>query len=85
MLGPLFLLGVNQPVARDSKAALRRIFLQTVANMKTLALACGGRFALIGDMNAAPDGGRWGYSSRSKSHEADRPTLEWAHQSPFMV
>ena len=65
-------------MARDSNIALRRILLQTVANMKTLALACGGRFALIGDMNAAPDGGRWGYSSRNKTREAVRLTLEWA-------
>ena len=80
MSGPLFLLGENQHVALDSNIVLRRIFMQTVANMKTLALACGGQFALIGDMNAAPDRGRWGYSSRSKTHEADCLTLEWAHQ-----
>ena len=78
--GPLFLLGMNQHVVRDSSIALRSILLQTVVNMKTLAQACRGWFALIGDMNAAPDGGRWGYSSRSKTHEDDRLNLEWSHQ-----
>ena len=57
MSGPPFLSGVNQHVKRDSNT-VRRILLQTVANLKTLALACGGgQFALNGDMNAAPDEG----------------------------
>ena len=78
---PLFLLGVNQHVG-DSNAAHRRALLQTVAHMHTLALASGGLFALLGNMNAAPEGGRWGYSLHSnlKTREADRLTLEWAHQ-----
>ena len=55
-------------MVRDSNTALRRVLLPTMANasVRTLALACGGLFALIGDMNAAPDGGRWGYLSLVK-------------------
>ena len=55
MSGPLFLLGVNQHVERERNTALRGILLQTVAHMKTRALACRGRLALVGYMNAAPD------------------------------
>ena len=71
---------MNQHVARDSNAAHRRVLLQTVAHMHTLALASEGRFALLRDMNAAPGVGRWGYSLHSKTLKADRLTLEWAQQ-----
>ena len=69
------ILGVNKSPRSSlptppSQPRLQRILLQTVAKVKTLALACGGRFALIGDMSAAPDGTR----------QADLLTLEWAHQ-----
>ena len=57
-----------------------RMLLQTLAHMNTPALACGGQFALIGDMNAAPEGGRWSYSSRSKTRTADLLTSDWEHQ-----
>ena len=82
MLCPLFLLGVNQHVARDRNAAHRRVLLQTVAHMNTLALrvGSGGRLALIGDMHAALEERRWGYSLHSKTREADRLILEWAQQ-----
>ena len=59
---------------------IEEYFYKTVAHLNTLALASGGRLALIGDMNAAPEGGLWGYSLQSKTREADRLTLEWAHQ-----
>ena len=78
MTSPFFLIGVNQHVAKDDNAALREMLLQTLAHMNALALACGGRFALVGDMNAAPEGGRWGYSSRSKTRAADLLTTDWA-------
>ena len=54
-----------------------------VSHMKTLALACGGRLTLIGDMNAAPEGGRWS-DFQSKTGEADRLTVDWAHQCGLM-
>ena len=38
---PLFLLGVNQHAEQDSNSALRRILLQKVVHVNTLALACG--------------------------------------------
>ena len=45
--------------------------------MNTLTLVGGGLQALIGDMNAAPEGGRWGTSFHSKTRKADCLTLVW--------
>ena len=37
---------------------------------------------LLGDVNAAPIGGRWGYSNRNPAlHQVDLKTLEWVRTS----
>ena len=62
MSAQLQVIGVNQHVASDENAQLRGILLSTLAHTKEDMLGKGGPFVCLGDFNAAPEGGRWGYS-----------------------
>ena len=83
MAAQLHVIGVNQHVACDDNAQLRGILLSTLAHTKEDILSKGGLLVCLGDFNAAPEGGRWGYSRHSKTRAADRLTSGWASQHTF--
>ena len=49
-----------------------------------LAAAAGHQLLIVGDINAAPAGGRWGYSSHSKVRRADEQVTAWHNSSGLL-
>jgi hypothetical protein len=60
--GRTWLLGFNQHVAANDRISARGIVLATLAHITHQASVLDCRLVLLGDANAAPSGGRWGYS-----------------------
>ena len=81
MSEPISLIGVNQHTASDSNAHLRSILLSTLSFTKDRLSSTSRRLICLGDFNAAPEGGRWGYSRNSKTRQADQLTSDWASQT----
>ena len=75
---PISLIGVNQHTASDNNAHLRSILLSTLSLTKDRLPSTSRRLICLGDFNAAPEGGRWGYSRNSKTRQADQLTSDWA-------
>ena len=51
--------------------------LAALNNLTTEANAKGHRVAFLGDFNAAPPGGRWGYSKWSVTAKEDQTMTDW--------
>jgi hypothetical protein len=51
--------------------------LATLNNLTTEASAKGHQVAILGDFNAAPPGGRWGYSKWSVAAKEDQAMTDW--------
>ena len=60
------LLGIYQHVASPDKTELRSRLLSSITDIMTEVTAAQHKILLIGDVNAAPRGGQWGYSASSK-------------------
>ena len=71
------LVGVYQHVAEVSKAQLRAHVLTTLGALTARAEREGHRAVLIGDMNSAPEGGRWKYKPSERFTRFDREMNEW--------
>ena len=71
------LVGVYQHVAEASKAQLRAHVLTTMGALTARAECDGHRAVLIGDMNSAPEGGRWKYKPSERFSRFDREMNEW--------
>ena len=78
---PLYVVGLNQHVAAGSTSTARSLLLGTVEQLTQQVKDSGGRILILGDMNAAPDGGRWGYSRRTRTRAADDCTSTWASRN----
>ena len=81
--GLTWFVGVNQHVATNENLEARAMVLSTLAHLVDSVQRRGGRLILMGDANAAPEGGRWGYSLRSKTRAADQQMNSWLAQSPL--
>ena len=71
------LVGVYQHVAAASNAQSRAHVLATMGALITRAEREGHRVVLIGDMNSAPEGGRWKYKPSERFSRFDREMNEW--------
>ena len=71
------LVGVYQHVAAASNAQSRAHVLATMGALLTRAERVGHRVVLIGDMNSAPEGGRWKYKPSVRFSRFDREMNEW--------
>ena len=69
--------GVYQHVAASGKRAARAIVRNTLSDVVERATKEGHRVALLGDFNAAPLGGRWGYSKWSAAVREDKAMTDW--------
>ena len=69
--------GVYQHVARSSNRTARTLVRDTLRGMVDMAREDGCRMAILGDFNAAPPGGRWGYSRWSAAAREDRTMTDW--------
>ena len=74
----VWFVGFNQHVAADDRLSARDMVLSTLAHISTQAQERGWRLVLLGDANAAPAGGRWGYSPGTKTRAADQQMNDWA-------
>ena len=69
--------GVYQHVARSANRRARSLVQQTLQDIVTTAQNENHRVVILGDFNAAPPGGRWGYSRWSATVKEDRIMNEW--------
>ena len=69
--------GVYQHIASETNDPARHLLMLTLGHLKVLAAEGGHRLVIMGDANAAPQGGRWGYSPSSKVWAADQRMAEW--------
>ena len=74
----VWFIGLYQHVASNANERARELVLLTLGHLRMLAAAGGHRLVLVGDVNSAPRGGRWGYSPRSRVLAADKQMEEWA-------
>jgi hypothetical protein len=65
------LISVYQYVAKPAYTKLRKLILSTLEQILNTAKAEGHKVLLLGDVNAAPLGGRWGYSPSSRLRTVD--------------
>ena len=79
--GRIWFVGLNQHVAANNRVASRELVLLTLAHISTLAKTHGWRLVILGDANAAPVGGRWGYSHNTKTGAADQRMHDWLAQT----
>jgi hypothetical protein len=75
--GAIWFVGLNQHVAAVPNLQDREILLSTIAHLALQIQNRGGRLIVLGDANAAPDRGRWGYSFHTKTRAADLLTQTW--------
>jgi len=75
--------GVYQHVAEVANSEARDLILCTLNHMQHLARERQCKFSILGDLNVASEGGRWGYSSNSRVHQFDRKMMEWISASGF--
>jgi endonuclease/exonuclease/phosphatase family metal-dependent hydrolase len=68
---------VYQHVAAASNAQFRAHVLAMMGAITSRAEREGHRVVLIGDMNSAPEGGRWKYKPSERFSRFDRETNEW--------
>ena len=71
------LVGVYQHVAEKANAHSRAHVLATMGALVTRAAREGHRAVLIGDMNSAPEGGRWKYKPSERFSRFDREMNDW--------
>jgi hypothetical protein len=71
------LVGLYQYVAKPANTELRRLILSTLEQILKEAQAAGHKVMLLGDVNAAPRGGRWGYSLSSRLRRVDDEMDMW--------
>ena len=69
--------GVYQHVARSANRKARSLVQHTLQDIVTTAQNENHRVVILGDFNAAPPGGRWGYSRWSATVKEDRIMNEW--------
>jgi hypothetical protein len=75
--GAIWFVGLNQHVASSSNFQAREMVLATIEHLAREIQTRGGRLVVLGDANAAPEGGRWGYSRYTKTRMADEQTDKW--------
>ena len=78
--GVCWLVGVYQHVAMPWTRADRHALLVTLAAISTRAAEEGAAVVFLGDMNSAPQGGRWGYSASTHVAAVDEEVTEWLRQ-----
>ena len=69
--------GVYQHVAKRANRAARALVRSTIASVVEKAKKEDHRIVILGDFNAAPPGGRWGYSKWSAAVAEDRTMNDW--------
>ena len=79
--GRVWFVGLNQHVAANGAVRNRELVLSTLSHLVSQAAAHGWRLILIGDANAAPMGGRWGYSCASRTQKFDQQMDTWLAQT----
>ena len=75
--GAIWFVGLNQHVASSSNSQAREMVLATIEHLALEIQTRRGRLVVLGDANAAPEGGRWGYSRYTKTPMADEQTDKW--------
>jgi hypothetical protein len=70
--------GVYQHVAARTNRIARARVMAALSSLVVKARAEGHHVALLGDFNAAPPGGRWGYSRWSAAVKEDQTMTDWA-------
>jgi len=73
-----WVVGIYQHVAKKDNALKRTRLLQCLAEITERAQRGQYYLLIIGDANAAPEGGRWHCHPRSPLHASDAETLAWA-------
>ncbi len=73
--------GVYQHVARSENQNATSLLRSTLNELVSAALVENHRVAVLGDFNAAPPGGRWGYSKWSSTGKEDLVMNEWVQAS----
>jgi len=68
---------VYQHVARSANRTARALVRNTLHDLVEKARKDGHRVAILGDFNAAPPGGRWGYSKWSAAAKEDQTMNDW--------
>ena len=79
--GRIWFVGLNQHVAANDRVHSRELVLSTLAHISTLARTSCVKLVILGDANAAPAGGRWGYSPTTKTLAADQRMSDWLAQT----
>ena len=69
--------GLYQYVVSEATEQARNLIFKTLGHIKMLAAASGHYLIIAGDANAAPAGGRWGYSISSRTWKADEQVAMW--------
>jgi ribonuclease HI len=75
--GRIWFVGLNQHVAANGRDQSREHVLSTLAHIANLAKTHGWKLVILGDANAAPPGGRWGYSYNTRTGAADKRMNDW--------
>jgi len=73
-----WIVGIYQHVAKTGNATRRRLLLECLADIQCQARAKGYHFMVLGDANAAPEGGRWHCPVHSPLWASDALTNQWA-------
>ena len=68
------IIGVYQHVAKKANLSMREQVWNTLQGIVTTAKRAGHQSLLVGDFNAAPQGGRWGYAHGSATAGEDHHT-----------
>ena len=69
--------GVYQHVAKRANRTVRAVVRAALGDLATKAREEGHRVVFLGDFNAAPPGGRWGYSKWSAAVKEDQTMSSW--------
>jgi len=75
-----WVVGIYQHVANAGNARKRTLLLRCLADIAERAQRENCYLLLIGDANAAPDGGRWHCRPRSSLYASDAEIIEWARK-----
>ena len=73
-----WIVGIYQHVAKAANAEKRKILFRCLEDIRARAERDGCCLVVLGDVNAAPLGGRWRGERQAPPREPDVPTMRWA-------
>ena len=72
---------VYQHVAEQENSEAQDMVLCTLHHIQQIAQEKDCKFSILGEVNPALEGERWGYSTHSRVHRFDRKMQEWISTS----